>query len=93
MRWRAAQHLVRHAYLVWRAGQLRFRLETFGLYYPTLPYTAPWWRAPRRNAIMLVRQASAYARWVVEMEEIRQRGPTSWWDGRRGLGKDVTDDR
>lgn len=83
MRKRAPIYLVRHAYRIWRSGQLRFRLETFGLYYPAPPYQAPWWRAPWRNVVLIMRQAARYGVWVVEMEELRRRGPSAWWDGRR----------
>jgi hypothetical protein len=72
--------LTLHLYRVWRSGQLRFRLETFGLYYPALPYRSPAWRFPVANALLLLRQAHAYAAWVVEMERIRRHGPDGWWD-------------
>jgi hypothetical protein len=77
---RAALILARHLYRVCRAGQLRFRLETFGLYYPALPYRSPVWWFPVRNALLLFRQARAYGAWVVEMEDIRKHGPDAWWD-------------
>jgi hypothetical protein len=75
----------RHALAVIRGGQLRFRLETFGLYYPALPYSAPWWRFPRRNLIILLGRMQSYAAWIVEMEEIRRSGAGGWWErhGRR----------
>lgn len=69
------QHLLR----VWRAGQLRFRLETFGLYYPALPYSSPWWRVRFRNLVLLLRHARSYARWVHEMEALKRAGPAGWW--------------
>jgi hypothetical protein len=77
---RGAFVLARHVYRVWRAGQLRFRLETFGLYYPALPYQSPAWRFPIANAVLLLRQARVYAAWVIEMEAIRRDGPDGWWD-------------
>lgn len=81
----AAIRLVRHAYGVVRGGQLRFRLETFGLYYPALPYTADWWRFPGCNLLLMLRQSKRYSAWVIEMEEIRRSGAGAWWDrhGRR----------
>jgi hypothetical protein len=72
--------LARHFYLVWRTGQLRFRLETFGLYYPALPYRSPAWRFPLANCALLLRQARKYLVWVLEMEAIRRDGPDGWWD-------------
>jgi hypothetical protein len=67
---------------VWRAGQLRFRLETFGLYYPALPYTAPWWRISPRHLVLFLRQSSAYARWILELDELRRAGVEATWRGR-----------
>lgn len=66
--------LLRHGLLLWRAGQLRTRLETFGVYYPALPYTAPWWRVSPRSTVLLLRRARAYAHWLAEMENLRRRG-------------------
>jgi hypothetical protein len=74
--------LARHAWVLCRAGQLRFRLETFGLYYPALPYTAPWWRIRPRIAAMLVRQSIPYARWVMLMDRTRRSGMSATWDDR-----------
>jgi len=60
---------------IWRSGQLRFRLETFGLYYPEPPYTAPWWRIRPRNAGLLLRQMPAYVRWLDSLNHLdAQRG-------------------
>lgn len=72
-RLRPLMALSRHTCTLWRTGQLRFRLETFGLYYPAPPYTAPWWKARPRNALLLLRQMPAYARWLVEMEDLSSR--------------------
>jgi hypothetical protein len=71
--------LTRHLYRVWRAGQLRFRLETFGVYYPALPYAAPWWKVSPRAIHLLLRQLGPYATWLVEMEDLRRYGPAPWW--------------
>ncbi|HZU12624.1 MAG TPA: hypothetical protein VFB58_07265 [Chloroflexota bacterium] len=65
--------LTRHALLLWRTGQLRFRLETFGVYYPALPYSAPWWRISTPVAFMLLRRARSYAHWLVEMDDLRKK--------------------
>lgn len=73
---RLARHVVRLA----RAGQLRFRAETFGLYYPSPQYAAAWWRVSPRGLVMLARRAGAYARWLNEMETISRKGGASWWD-------------
>lgn len=87
-----AASLVRHLYLVWRAGQLRFRLETFGVYYPALPYTLPLWRAPWRNVVLLLRQSRGYARWVIEMEALRCSGSSAWWNAHLPNRRDRLDD-
>jgi hypothetical protein len=80
--------VARHAYQVWRAGQIRFRLETVGLYYPALPYQSPWWRFPLSNAVLLLQQSRSYASWVVEMESLQREGPTGWWDAQYPNRKD-----
>lgn len=78
---RAMTILLRHGWWIWRAGQLRFRLETFGLWWPALPYQAPWWRVPPRNLVLFARRLVSYCRWVVEMEALRRHGPAGWWRG------------
>jgi hypothetical protein len=72
--------LIRHSLLLWRTGQLRFRLETFGAYYPAAPYETPVWRVTPTHFFLLVRRARAYARWLVEMEELRRWGAAGWWE-------------
>lgn len=73
---RLARHVVRLA----RAGQLRFRAETFGLYYPSPQYAAAWWRVSPRTLVMLARRGGKYGRWLGEMENIARMGGSSWWD-------------
>ena len=76
----SAARLGRHLFCLWRAGQLRFRLETFGLYYPSPPYSAPWWRISLRGLAHLARQTGSYARWLEEMDCLRREGPPGWWE-------------
>lgn len=85
---RACWIVPRHLFLLWRWGQLRFRLETFGMYYPTLPYTSPAWRMTPRVALLLLRRAPAYVRWLLEMEDVRRGGPEGWWRRHRSAGRD-----
>jgi hypothetical protein len=66
--------LARHGVVLWRTGQLRFRLETFGIYYPAFPYQSSPWRPTREGVSLLIRQSRSYAHWLVEMDEIRTRG-------------------
>jgi hypothetical protein len=80
---RLALLIARHTARLCRAGQLRFRLETFGAYYPSPPYSRPWWRVSARTVALLLRRLPAYAAWVVEMEELRAGGAAAWWERRR----------
>lgn len=70
---RGLARALRHLWIVWRAGQLRFRLETFGVYYPAPPYVSPVWRVSPRNLLLLLQHSPAYLRWVVEMDDMRRR--------------------
>jgi hypothetical protein len=71
--------VLRHFWRVWRDGQVRFRLETFGVYFPALPYEAPWWRVSPQNFWLLLKRMPAYARWIEEMHTIRRLGGAGWW--------------
>ena len=63
---------------------LRWRLETFGLYMPSLPEARPWWRPSVRALRALWRQLPGYARWLAEMQALRQGGARAWWRHRTG---------
>jgi hypothetical protein len=76
--------LVRHVYLLWRARILRWRLETFGLYMPSLPSRRPWWRVNRAAFRILLRQRQPYQRWLREMTALQRGGPGAWWRQRVG---------
>jgi hypothetical protein len=73
-----------HARRIVRSGQLRFRLETFGVYYPSRPYSRPWWRMSARGLWLLARQAPSYLRWVIEMERLRAGTGERWWEEHGG---------
>lgn len=64
--------LLRHGLLLWRTGQLRTRLETFGVYYPALPYTAPWWKVSPEATRLLLSRMRTYAHWLVQMRDARR---------------------
>ena len=81
--------LSRHALLLWRTGLLRFRLETFGAYFPAAPFETPMWRVSPRQTLLLLRRARAYGRWLIEMEELRNSGARGWWAGRGVTWRDV----
>lgn len=73
--------LLRHGINLFRSGQLRFRLETFGVYYPELPYRAPFWKTSLPTVALLLRRSRAYAHWLLEMQELR--AGRNWWDQHR----------
>jgi hypothetical protein len=81
---RDARVLFRHVRALHQTGQLRFRAETFGLYYPALPYRRPWWRLSPLEAVRFARRATDYAYWVVEMHHLKQEGDAGWWLRRGG---------
>ena len=61
--------LPHQGFLLLRAPHaLRWRLETFGLYMPSLPETRPWWRVNARALRALLRQLPGYAHWLGEMQ-------------------------
>ena len=75
--------------LVWRQGMLllwsrllRWRLETYGLYMPSLPHTRPWWRVNGRVLTRLIRHRRAYGGWLREMTAVRVSGGSGWWRSR-----------
>jgi hypothetical protein len=84
--------LLRHGALLWRTGLLRFRLETFGTYYPAPPYQTPAWRLTPAHTVLLLRRARAYGRWLVEMEQVRRTGAHGWWELRHTIWEGIPDD-
>lgn len=62
-----------------RGRLLRWRLETFGLYAPSLPQARPWWRVNGSMALLLLRRRGHYARWLAEMHALRSHGAEGWW--------------
>jgi hypothetical protein len=81
---RAVRVLIRHLLSLRGTGQLRFRSETFGLYYPALPYRRPWWHISPRGVLLLAEQARQYAAWVLEMDRLRDDPGAGWWLRRGG---------
>lgn len=76
--------LYRQAWQLLRGRLLRWRLETYGLYMPSLPNRRPWWRVNRRALVALLRHRRAYAGWLAEMDAARHDGPGGWWQHRLG---------
>lgn len=58
---------------------LRWRLETFGLYMPSLPEARPWWRVNMCAVRALCEQLPGYARWLGGMQALRVEGASGWW--------------
>jgi len=72
--------------LIWRQGALllrsrllRWRLETYGLYMPSLPQSRPWWRVNGQTLILLFHHRRAYGGWLREIEATRSSGASGWW--------------
>lgn len=63
---------------------LRWRLETFGLYMPSLPEARPWWRVNRHALGALLRQLPGYMGWLAEMGALRRDGARGLWRARTG---------
>jgi hypothetical protein len=80
MRWpRQLTLLAAHGAILLTRGVLRWRLETFGLYMPSLPHSRPWWRVNGRMLRMLVQHRRRYAAWLIEMRALRRDGTAGWW--------------
>lgn len=75
---RGALHLLR----LWRGGQLRFRLETFGLYYPQVPGSRRWWQIVPRQVVLLAETSPRYLAWLNDMSRVSAHGAHEWWGGR-----------
>ncbi len=81
---RGGSLLLRHIFLLWRARLLRWRLETFGLYMPSLPGKRPWWRVNASAFRILLEQGRPYQEWLDEMAVLQRGGPPGWWQQRLG---------
>lgn len=73
--------LVHLARLV-RLRLLRFRLETFGLYFPSLPHERPWWQVSLHVVPLLARRLGSYATWSGDLRHLARRGAAGWWQRR-----------
>lgn len=71
--------LTGHGSMLLTGGVLRWRLETFGLYMPSLPHSRPWWRVNGRMLWTLVRRRRRYAAWLEELRALRRDGAPGWW--------------
>ena len=83
---RGARFLIacRQLILLLRGRLLRWRLETYGVYMPSLPNARPWWRPNYRAFFGLLRHRQAYSRWLGEMQALRGAGASGWWQARLG---------
>src|SRR5260370_23325501 len=83
MRARSGQLLVaRQGLMLLWGGALRWRLETYGLYMPSLPHARPWWRVNARSLHMLLCRRRAYGVWLGEMKTLRLEGASGWGQAR-----------
>jgi hypothetical protein len=78
--------LCRHAWLLVWGRLLRWRLETYGLYMPSLPNARPWWRVSGPALLNLCRHGTSYAGWVADMHYLRIHGSSGWWQAHLGRG-------
>lgn len=69
-----------HLWRLLRLRLLRFRLETFGLYFPSLPHARPWWRVTPHVVPLFARRLLPYTRWAADVRYIGQRGAAGWWE-------------
>jgi hypothetical protein len=74
----------RQLILLLRGRLLRWRLETYGVYMPSLPNARPWWRPNYRAFLGLLRHRRAYGGWLGEMHALRKAGASGWWRSRLG---------
>jgi hypothetical protein len=58
---------------------LRWRLETFGLYMPSLPESRPWWRVNAAALGALLGQLPGYMHWLYQMHMLRRGGAQELW--------------
>jgi hypothetical protein len=72
--------MLRQGLLLARAPHaLRWRLETFGLYMPSLPESRPWWRVNVAALGALLGQLPGYMRWLYQMQALRRGGARELW--------------
>lgn len=67
---------------------MRFRSETFGLFYPALPETRTWWRFSLQPGLLLLATFRRYRCWLSEMRTVATFGAHDWW-GREWPGIDL----
>ncbi|GEM_PF-3980520 len=70
--------VVRHLWNLVGAGQLRFRMETFGLEYPAVP-GRPVRLPPGRNVLLVLASLALYLRWLREINVVLRNGGRGWW--------------
>lgn len=80
--------MVTHLATLFKAGQVRFRMEAYGLYYPSTPEKRPVWRAAPAAIPALLRSLPAYVTWVRQARQVQMGGAHEWW-GRQWPGIDI----
>ena len=64
----------------------RWRLETFGIYAPSLPHERPWWHVNPAALLAFGRQFPGYLGWVRHLHLLGRTGPDALWCGRLRSG-------
>ena len=71
--------MLSHLISLLRAGQLRFRAETYGLYYPAEPDQRRWWQVAPSTVVELGRNLRRYRNWRRLMVYIAAGDAHEWW--------------
>jgi len=80
--------MLSHLVSLVRSNQLRFRAETFGLYYPALPGRRHAWTVSPRGLLLLAQSLRTYPTWQARVSAIARGGAHEWW-GRQWPGIDL----
>ena len=78
-RWPDIAATLRHLWWFRDRHYRRWRLETFGLYAPSLPHERPWWRISPVTLVALLRLLPGYLDWVRRMRLLRQGSAEVLW--------------
>jgi hypothetical protein len=74
--------MICHVARLARANQFRFRAETFGLFFPALPNSRPFWRLSPTGLIIFAKALSRYRVWHSRMLLLARGDAHDWWGAR-----------